>query len=99
MSSKDECIKWLVEAVSNTPGWDGKPLSLAHEIMGFLEQVKDGGTSIDSGTGNTEVSLRDGNCETMEANLWVKVQGVEYFLSIRKSNNQLVSEGKLKAAE
>lgn len=66
-------------------GWDQKPFGLAGEIRTFLGSVKDEGTEIDSGSG-------DGT-----ADLWVTVQGVEYFISIRKSNNQLVREGKLPA--
>ena len=47
-----------------------------------MTSVKDEGTAIDSGSGD--------GC----ADLWVTVQGVEYFISIRKSNNQLAREGK-----
>jgi hypothetical protein len=46
--------------------------SLAHEIKGFLEAVKDQGTRIDSGT-----HLTDGYSE-----LWVTVQGVEYNVRV-----------------
>lgn len=61
--------------------WDKAPLILAHEIRAFLMSVKDEGTGIDSGGG-------DG-----DADLWVKVQGVEYYINIRKSNTQLLKEG------
>lgn len=63
--------------------WDQKPFGLAGEIRAFLGSVKDEGTEIDSGSGD--------GC----ADLWVTVQGVEYFISVRKSNKQLVREGKL----
>lgn len=66
-------------------GWDQKPFGLASEIRAFLSSVKDEGAEIDSGSG-------DGT-----ADLWVTVQGVEYFISIHKSNKQLVREGKLPA--
>lgn len=62
-------------------GWDRRPLSLAYEIRGFLENIKDEGTSIDSGT--------DGS----NGDLWVKIQGIEYFITLRKSNAQLAKEG------
>ena len=63
--------------------WDQKPIALAYEIRGFLDSVKDGDTNIDSGT--------DGVC----GDLWVTVQGVEYLVTVRKSNAQLAKEGKL----
>ena len=78
---KEKSIRWLHDVIP--PDWDKRPISLVHEIMRFLENVKDEGTSIDSGT--------DGE----SGDLWVKIQGVEYWINIRKSNNQLVKEGKL----
>lgn len=65
------------------PDWDQKPIGLAHEIRGFLLSVKDEGTEIDSGTA-------DGS-----ADLWVTVQGIEYYVNIKRSNGQLAKEGKL----
>lgn len=65
------------------PGWDKAPLSIAHEIRKFLDAVKDAGTEIDSGT--------DG----VTGDLWVTIQGVEYLVAVKKSNKQLVKEGKL----
>jgi hypothetical protein len=63
--------------------WDRKPVSLIYEIRGFLENVKDQGTSMDSGT--------DGTC----GDLWVTIQGIEYFITVKKSNAQLAKEGML----
>lgn len=60
--------------------WDRRPIALAHEIMGFLDSVKDTGTNIDSDTDGTS------------ADLWVTVQGVEYFITIKKSKLQLSKE-------
>jgi len=77
---KNEQIKGVVDMAA-AAGWDTKPLSLAHEIMGFLEGVKDQGTSIDSGTNGTT------------GDLWVTIQGVEYFIQVGKSRGQLVKEG------
>ena len=62
--------------------WDRSPIVLAREIRSFLASVKDEGTGIDSG-----------GCDG-GGDLWVTVQGVEYFITIRKSNKQLISEGK-----
>lgn len=54
-------------------GWDRGARSLAHEIRTFLlASVADHGTAIDSGGG-------DG-----DADLWVKVGGVEYYIHIKK---------------
>lgn len=53
--------------------WDKRPVSLALEIRSFLESVKDEGTHIDSGT--------DG----VTGDLWVKVGGVEYTVTVFKT--------------
>ena len=80
----EERRKRVAQMMETLPeGWDRAPLSLAEEIAGFLANVKDEGTHIDSGT--------DGQ----SGDLWVTVQGVEYWVNVRKSNNQLVKEGKL----
>lgn len=64
--------------------WDKGPMVLASEVKRFLMSVADHGTGVDSGGG-------DGL-----ADLWVTVDGIEYYLTIRKSNGQLTREGKLK---
>lgn len=70
----DEASKRIQEVVSVAPkDWDMKPHSLVLEVREFLNSVKDEGTGIDSGTG-------DG-----QADLWVTVQGVEYYLTIKRS--------------
>jgi hypothetical protein len=50
-------------------------VGLRDEIARFLESVKDHGTSIDTGAGLN-------GC----GDLWVTVQGAEYFISIRQSS-------------
>jgi hypothetical protein len=62
--------------------WDRSAATLASEIRDFLKNIKDEGTNIDSGGG-------DGS-----ADLWVTVGGVEYFINIAKSGNQLEKEQK-----
>jgi len=54
------------------PKLDMRLLSLAKEIAAFLEAVKDEGSPIDSGTDGTS------------ADLSVFVQGVEYWINIKK---------------
>ena len=78
---RQEQVKQMLDTIP--PEWDKRPVLLAEEISSFLESIKDEGTGIDSGT--------DGN----SGDLWLTVQGVEYWINIRKSNNQLVKEGKL----
>ena len=75
----DRRVRTLIDIIP--AHWDRKPLGLAHEIRGFLMSIRDEGSSIDSGGG-------DGT-----GDLWVTVQGVEYFIAIRKSNLQLKKEG------
>lgn len=77
--SSDERHKKVLDMVP--PEWDRKPLGLASELRGFLQTIKDEGTHIDSGGG-------DGT-----GDLWVTVQGVEYFIAVNKSNKQLIAEG------
>lgn len=74
----EKSIKAMMDAIPN--GWDRRPVGLAHEISRFLESVKDQGTAIDSGTNG------------VTGDLWVTVQGVEYFITIQKSKKQLASE-------
>lgn len=62
--------------------WDNRPASLASEIREFLKTVRDQGTPIDSGGGD--------GC----ADLWVTVQGVEYYITVQKSRKQVISEGR-----
>lgn len=63
--------------------WDTGARGLSLEIRSMLlASVADHGTSIDSGGG-------DG-----DADLWVKVQGVEYYINIRRSNAQIAKDGK-----
>lgn len=77
----DNLGAWVMDQVL-AQGWDGRPLSLAHEIRTFLGSIVDQGTSIDSGSG------ADG------ADLWATVGGREYYVHIRPSNNTLKAEGK-----
>lgn len=63
--------------------WDKNPVSIAYELKGFLRSIKDEGTEIDSGTNG------------ITGDLWVTIQGVEYFISITKSAGQLAKEGKI----
>ena len=80
----DESDKRHTQVAGLMPvGWDRRAFGLASEVRGFLRSIADEGTAIDSGGG-------DGT-----GDLWVTVQGVEYFVSIRKSNKQLAREGKL----
>lgn len=73
----------IAEDLAAGLGWDTGARSLAHEIRTMLlASVADQGTGIDSGGG-------DGN-----ADLWVTVQGVKYYINIRHSNTQLLKDGK-----
>jgi len=63
--------------------WDKKPLILASEMKRWLENVKDADTHVDSGG-------MDG-----EADLWVVVGGVEYYINIKKSLHQIKKENQL----
>ena len=56
--------------------WDKGPLSLAHELRNLLKPVVDENTSIDSGGG-------DGM-----ADLWATIDGVEYYIAIKRSAKQ-----------
>ena len=60
--------------------WDKGPLGLVHELRQMLFSVADEGTGIDSGGG-------DGS-----ADLWVTIQGVEYFITARRSNGQIAKD-------
>lgn len=55
--------------------------TVAHEIMNFLDTVKDQGSEIDTGSGMNE------------SDLWVSIGGIEWIITIKKSNAQLRKEG------
>ena len=76
----DERARWLMDSLPDD--WERALILLAHEMRAFLQSIKDEGTSIDSGT--------DGR----SGDLWLTIQGVEWYINIRKSNNQLLKEGK-----
>jgi hypothetical protein len=74
--------------------WDGTPYTLALELKRFLEGLKDAGTSIDSGHGLLWPSGAPSPIEGhAEADLWPKVGGIEFHVTVRKSNSQLLKEG------
>ena len=60
--------------------WDMRPMGLVGELKALLDAIKDAGTEIDTGTGN-------GN-----ADLWVMVDGIEFYINVRRSNRQLKLE-------
>lgn len=63
--------------------WDMGPAAFRDELRALLRTtLADQGTSIDTGGG-------DGM-----ADLWVTCGGVEFFITIRKSNGQIAREGK-----
>jgi len=60
---------------------DSSPYWVLSEIRGFLGSIKDEGTEIDSGFGMGA------------GDLWVTIGGVEYILTLKKSNAQTAKEG------
>ena len=78
----DERVRVVEDLVAGLSGWDRGPLSLIHELREMLKSIIDHGTEIDSGGG-------DGM-----ADLWAKVQGIEYYMTVRRSNAQLMKDGK-----
>ncbi len=54
--------------------------TVAHEIAALLRSIKDEGTEIDTGAGMGS------------ADLWITIAGVEWFITVRKSNNQRAKE-------
>ena len=56
--------------------WDARPLNAALEIKSALKSIIDSGTSIDSG-----------GCDGA-ADLWAKIDGVEYLITIKPSGGQ-----------
>lgn len=54
--------------------WDMRPFSVVSEIRNFLRSIKDEGTNVDSAMG-------DG-----VADLWVTIDGVEFYIKVSRSN-------------
>ena len=80
MGDHETAERILMESIPDD--WDKRPVLLALEMRNLISCMKDEGTEIDSGT--------DGE----RADLWITVQGVEYYISIGKSKSQLMKEGK-----
>lgn len=70
----------MSSAATNRIDYPLDAASLRDEISDLLQTVRDHGTVSDTGGGMGQ------------ADLWVTVQGVEYFVTVRKSNNQLAKE-------
>jgi hypothetical protein len=62
--------------------WDSAPFTMASEIRDLLKQKIDQGTSIDSGCGNGH------------ADLWFSVGGIEFYLTLSRSNRQIGIDSK-----
>lgn len=57
-----------------------QPVTIAHEIAQLLRSIKDEGTEIDTGSGMGG------------ADLWITSGGVEWFITVRKSDYQIAKE-------
>lgn len=78
--------------------WDGAPYTLALEIKRLLQASKDEGTSIDSGTGLLwPWRAPEPVAGHAEADLFVMLGGCEFYITVRKSNSQLLKEGVTRA--
>ena len=75
-TERQNSVADLVEAA----GFDTDNFSIVRLLCALLKQVVDSGTSIDTGGG------RD------SADLWAKIGGVEYYITVRKSNSQIAKD-------
>jgi len=74
--------------------WDTAPYTVALEVKRLLGPIVDAGTSIDSGTGLLWPWGAPAPIEGhADADLHPIIDGVEYHLTVRKSNRQLIKEG------
>ncbi len=69
---RKERIKAMMAMIP--PHWDNRARLLSHEIMDYLESIKDDGSARDSGGG-------DGT-----ADVWVTVGGTEFIINIKPAN-------------
>lgn len=61
-------------------GWKAEHFDVASIIRALLKNVADEGYGVDSGGGPDA------------ADLWFRLGGVEYYLNVRRSNNQLAKD-------
>lgn len=78
-NSKDQ--ERSVFDTATSAGFDMRPYSVVMELKRVLAALADHGTSMDSGT------------SARSADLWITIGGIEYFINVRPSNNQLIKEG------
>lgn len=69
-----------LQELATEAGFDTDNLGIVSVLRALLNSVKDEGTGIDTGGG------RD------SADLWVTIANCEYFITVRKSNNQIAKE-------
>ena len=67
--------------IAAAAGYDTRPLSIAMEVRQAISSIKDESTEVEFGSSPNS------------ADLWVTIGGVEYLLTIRLSNKQVVAEG------
>jgi hypothetical protein len=80
MSDDAERREHIAYDLAAGQGWDNRPRLLMQDLRAYLHAIKDHGTHVDSGGG-------DGT-----GDLWVTVGGVEYFVTVRLSNNQIAKD-------
>lgn len=91
---KAEAPEDKIQSRIHDDDWDASPYSVALEIKRLLSSVKDSTTNIDSGTGLLWPFGAPAPIEGhSSADLWVMIGGKEFYVEIRKSNNQLLKEG------
>lgn len=80
MSDDAERREHIAYDLAAGQGWDNRPFLLMQELRAYLHAIQDHGTHIDIGG-----SDRTGD-------LWVTVDGVEYLVTVRLSNNQIAKD-------
>jgi hypothetical protein len=61
--------------------WERRPYTLATELREVLQPLADQGRTIDTGAGDNR------------GDLWVTIDGVEYYITVQISKRQLQAEG------
>jgi hypothetical protein len=76
----DKASTKRVEELVSEAGWEMDHLKALHIIRAALCHVIDRGTAMDTG------------CGPQTADMWLTIGGVEYYMTLHKSNNQLDKE-------
>lgn len=93
MADDENAERWVLE-IGKSNDWDTSPYTIAVEMKRLLGSIIDSGTAVDSGLGSLfPLGASEPIAGHSEASLYAFIEGKEFYITIRKSNQQLIKDG------